>query len=103
MCEEFYCVDNNMTSNVLFYLVLLLAYNIQCESFSLHTGLSRIVRLSQIQEINVEAGFQSKRSNLKMSSTENTVTEIQLGRVTMYKKEGSSALQREFYPNTSFE
>ena len=77
-----------MMSNVLFCLVLLLAYNLHCECFTLQAGVNNVARFSQKQVENAAVSIQNKRSTLKMSENTDTVTEIQLGRVTMYKKEG---------------
>ena len=77
-----------MTSTVLLYLVLLVAYNFQCEGFAFHTGSSKLTTAFSFQQVGSNCLIGSKGNSMMMSGTDSTVTELQLGRVTMYKKEG---------------
>lgn len=80
-----------MTSIVLFYLVLFVACNYQCDGFTNQIGSLKLSTFSNFQEIIRSSIISSKGSIVMMSSTENAVAEVQLGRVTMYKKEGQSS------------
>lgn len=80
-----------MASSALFFLVVLIALVVHCESFTLQTGLSRIATSSIFQESSIK---NSPVSNIMMTTIESVSNQVQLGRVTMYKKEGAYVLNR---------
>ena len=70
------------SSIVFFVLFIASTFNIQCDSFSTQTHISRVA---------VKSFTAISRSNqITMTSTESVSDQVQLGRVTMYKKEGQS-------------
>lgn len=75
-----------MASSALFYLVVLIALVVYCESFTLQTGLSRIATTSSLQDSSIKT---SPVSSIMMTTIESVSNQVQLGRVTMYKKEGA--------------
>jgi hypothetical protein len=75
-----------MASSALFFLVVLIALVVHCEGFTLQTGLSRMATASIFEDSSIK---RSPVRNIMMTTIESVSNQVQLGRVTMYKKEGA--------------
>ena len=75
-----------MTSSVLLFLVIVATFFFHCEGYTSPSGLSRIATFNNLQSVFQQQSLGTE-SRVMMTATESD--QIQLGRVTMYKKEGS--------------
>ena len=83
LCPSLSLLSLKMTPNSIVFFVFFFAFNIHCESFAIQTKISKLAS-------SVRSTAASRSSPMMMTSTESVSDQEQLGRVTMYKKEGQS-------------
>ena len=76
-----------MTPSTIVIFVLFIAFSINCDSFSTQTKISRAATSAPHL---MKSG---RSSQITMTSTESVSDQVQLGRVTMYTKQGLSISQ----------
>lgn len=76
-----------MTPSSIVFFVLFIAFSINCDSFSIQTKISRAATSAPHL---MKTG---RSSQITMTSTESVSDQVQLGRVTMYTKQGQSISQ----------